>query len=527
MDWPLTIPEVLREAATRYGGAAAVVDVDAGVALSFVELLDEARRCARGFIAEGVSAGDRVALWAPNPYQWIVAALGIQLAGGVLVPISTRWKGSEAADVLERSGARALVTVRDFLGIDYVEQLSGFALPALKTVVTFGTEWQAFLGRGRQVGAHMVAARASAVLPSDGSDLMFTSGTTGRSKGVLATHGQTVRVFQSWSEIAGLLEGDQYLLVNPFFHTFGYKAGWLACLLRGATARPHAVFGASAVLDRVERERITVLPGPPTLYQSLLAAERGGRDLSSLRLAVTGASIIPVQLVHRMREELGFDTVLTAYGLTESTGVVTMCRPGDEIETIATTSGRAIPGVEVQVVDRQARPLAVGEPGEVRVRGYNVMNGYFEDAAATAQAIDRQGWLHTGDVGILDAQGNLHITDRIKDMFVTGGFNVYPAEVEAALLQHPAITAVAVVGIADERLGEVGAAFAVLRAPVKEEEIASWTRDRIANYKVPRRFTFVAELPLTASGKVNKVALREQSPSVLSAKFFAKPRAGH
>ncbi len=509
MDWPLTIPEVLREAAENYGDAAAVVDVDANVVLSFSALAEEARRCARALIGCGIAPGDRVAIWAPNSWEWMVAALGAQSAGAILVPVNTRWKGSEAADVLRRSRARALVTVSDFLGVDYEAAIAGADLPLLETIIVARgagssrtLDWNAFLERGASVDAHLVDDRLLSVKPSDPSDLMYTSGTTGRPKGVLTTHGQTVRVIQTWSEIAQLQRGDQYLIVNPFFHTFGYKAGWLACLLRGATARPHAVFDASAVLDRIEREKITVLPGAPTLYQSLLGADRSQRDLSSLRLAVTGAANIPVDLVRRMHEELGFDTVLTAYGLTECTGVVTMCRAGDPSEIIAGTSGRAIPGVEVRIASSE------GTPGEVCVRGYNVMKEYFDDPEATAQAIDGDGWLHTGDIGVLDAHGNLRITDRLKDMFIVGGFNVYPAEVEQALLLHPAVAQVAVVGVADERLGEVGAAFVVLRSAVTAAELIAWARERIANYKVPREVRFVDALPLTASGKVNKIELR-------------------
>ena len=316
---------------------------------------------------------------------------------------------------------------------------------------------------------------------SDLSDIIFTSGTTGRPKGAMTTHAQTLRTFAAWASVVGLTEGDRYLIVNPFFHTFGYKAGIIACLMTGATIVPEPVFDVDAVLARIEQERITVLPGPPTLYQSILDhPERDEFDLSSLRLAVTGAAVVPVELIRRMRSELTFDTVLTAYGLTESTGTVTMCRRGDDAEVIAHTSGRAIPGIEVRVVDDKGLELARGEPGEIVVRGYTVMAGYFEDPEATAEAIDADGWLHTGDIGVMDDAGNVRITDRKKDMFIVGGFNAYPAEIEGAFLGNDAISQVAVVGVPDPRMGEVGCAFVVPRpgASSGADELLAWARER-------------------------------------------------
>ena len=267
---------------------------------------------------------------------------------------------------------------------------------------------EAFLAAGEEVDPATFAARAAAVQPDDVSDLIFTSGTTGHPKGAAATHAQSLRTFGTWSSIVGLTAGDRYLVVNPFFHTFGYKAGILACLMAGATVVPEPVFDAAAVMARIGSERISVLPGPPTLYQTLLAdPRRAEHDLSSLRLGVTGAAVVPVELVQAMRDELGFDTVLTAYGLTESCGTVTMCRRSDPPEVVAATSGRAIPGLEVRAVDGGAE-VAPGEPGEIMVRGYTVMPGYWGNEAATAEAIDADGWLHTGDIGVLEPGRQRH-----------------------------------------------------------------------------------------------------------------------
>jgi acyl-CoA synthetase (AMP-forming)/AMP-acid ligase II len=513
-----TIPRLVQASAARYAEKKAVEDGD--IQLSFTELAEAGLRATRAFCAAGIEPGDRVGIWAPNVAEWIIAAIGLQSAGAVLVTLNTRFKGAEAAYVLRKSGARILCTMGDFLGVNYVEALRGEDLPGLEGIVVLreaaegATPWSDFLAGGDAVSEEQARARADSVSPDDLSDLIFTSGTTGRPKGVMTTHGQNLRAFEAWSEVVGLREGDRYLIVNPFFHSFGYKAGWLAAIMRGATILPHPVFDVPAVLERVDRERVTVLPGPPTLYQSILAhPDRERFDLSCLRLAVTGAAAIPVELIHRMRRELGFETIITGYGLTESTGPVTMCCEEDDAETIARTSGRAIPDVEVRCVDKEGKETPRGEPGEVVLRGYTVTKGYFDDPAETAKAIDADGWLHTGDIGIMDDRGYLRITDRIKDMFIVGGFNCYPAEVENLMHAWEDIQQVAVIGVPDERLGEVGMAF-VVPAPGAEltpDSVIAWCREKMANYKAPRRVEIVDSLPTNAMGKVTKFVLRERA----------------
>jgi acyl-CoA synthetase (AMP-forming)/AMP-acid ligase II len=513
-----TIPRLVLDAARRFAGRPALEED--GKRWTFEALAAEALRAAGAFAAAGLAPGDRVALWAPNGRGWVFAALGLQMCGGVLVPLNTRFKASEAGYILRKSRARVLVTVGEFLGARYVEMARSQALPDLERVLSLsgktpGAEaWEAFLAAGASVTETSARRRAEAVGPDDLADILFTSGTTGRPKGVMSTHLQNLRGFEAWTEVIGLREGDRYLIVNPFFHAFGYKAGWLACLMRGATMLPHAVFDVPQVLARVSRERVSVLPGPPAIYQSILMdPKRGEHDLSCLRLAVTGAAAIPVELVRRMRSELGFETVITGYGLTEASGIVTMCRHDDDPETIATTSGRAIPGVEVRCVDDAGSEVPRGEPGEVVVRGYNVMKGYFEEPDETAATIDASGWLHTGDVGVMDARGYLRITDRKKDMFIMGGFNCYPAEIDGLLFEHPEVAQVAVIGIPDERMGEVGMAFVVPRPGTRPtpESLIAWCREHMANYKVPRRVEIVDALPMNAAGKVQKFALRERS----------------
>lgn len=506
----------MRKAAARLPDKVAIENED-GSKLSFAELLAACQKAAGAFLAYGLAHGDRIAIWAPNSTEWIVATVGAQIAGGVLVPLNTRMKGREAAYILNRCGARLLFTVRGFLGADYPALLEGESLPSLERIVLFDgakpgdLTWQDFLELGKGTPDAAIDKALDALKGDDLCDILFTSGTTGRPKGAMCSHDQTVEAFRIWAETVGITDSDRYLIVNPFFHSFGYKAGWLACLITGATILPHAVFDAEAVIARIARDRISVIPGPPTLYQSMLTSEaRKTADFSSLRLAVTGAAAVPRILVERMHDELGFDAVLTAYGLTETCGVVSVCSRTDSPERVSQTSGRPMPGVEIRCVDSQGRDVPTGEPGEILVRGFNVMKGYFDDPEATAEAIDPQGWLKTGDIGILDAEGYIRITDRAKDMFIVGGFNCYPAEIEELLLEHPAISQVAVVGIPDERMGEVGKAFVVLRpgATLSEADLIAWSRNAMANYKVPRSVEFVAALPTTASGKVQRFALR-------------------
>ncbi len=507
---PATGPAALARAAREYGGDVALEE--AGRRWTYLELEAEVRSAAAGFVAYGVQHGDRVAIWAPNTARWIVAALGAQSVGAIVVPLNTRLKGREAAYILNRSGARILVQVHELLGTRYAELLAGESLPLLeRRIVLDGPDWAAFLAAGATVAQHDLTARMARLRGEDIADILFTSGTTGQPKGVMSSHAQNIRVFDAWSSIVGLEHGDRYLIVNPFFHAFGYKSGWLACLLRGATILPLAIFDAEVVMQRIVTDRISVLPGPPTLFQSLLTSrERAPVDVSSLRLAVTGAANVPVTLIERMRSELGFRTVITGYGLTESTGCVSMCRRGDSPERIARTCGAPLPGVEVRAVDEAGHEVPRGSEGELLVRGYNVMLGYFDDEAATRAAIDSDGWLHTGDIGVMDESGYLRITDRKKDMFIVGGFNCYPAEIENLLGAHPAVAQVAVAGAPDERMGEVGHAYVVLRPGVTLDEpsLIAWCRENMANYKVPRRVHFMDALPTTASGKVQRFALR-------------------
>ena len=471
-----TIPEMVLSAADRFGDAEAVVD--GPLRLTFTQVVDRIRCAAGAFADLGVGKGERVAIWAPNSAEWIIAAFGLLTAGGILVPVNTRFKTEEAGDIIFRSGAKAVLVQKGFLGQDYTA-------PAGIPVIDLKSD---FLASGSPF--------QRAVSGTDISDVIFTSGTTGRPKGAMMNHLQTLRMYEEWATLADLREGDRYLQINPYFHTFGLKAGLITSFLRGATMLPVAVFDVDMVVDLIGRERITMLPGPPTLYHSLLTV-RDKAKLSTLRAGVTGAADIPVELVRRIHGELPFQTLMTGYGLTEA-GNVTLSRPGDSFEDVATTAGLPCEGVEVRIAD----------DAEILARGYNVMQGYLDDPAATAEAIDGDGWLHTGDLGKFDDAGRLRVVGRKKDMFIVGGFNAYPAEIEGFLLEHPAVAQAAVIGIPDDRLGQVGKAIVVAKTKVSEDDLLTWCRERMAGFKVPRSIEFRDELPLNATGKVMKDQLR-------------------
>jgi len=516
-DGWVTIP-AMTAAAARFGARLSVADGE--TRLTYAELVDAARAFGAALVASGVQAGDRVAIWCFNSARWIVAALGIWEAGATVVPINTRFKAREAGDILARSHARLLVTVTTFLDVDYLALLdgSGIDLPDLETVVVAhgagpapAVDWLEFISRADTPGRREeLRRRATAVRPDDPSDILFTSGTTGIPKGVVQTHSRTLSVSTDWLQMAQLGPDDRYLMVNPYFHMFGLKAGILASVGSGATMFPQAVFDVRHVLATVEKAAITVLPGAPTIYQSILdCPDRDRYNLASLRLAVTGAADIPVELIRRIRAELPFRAVIAGYGLTEA-GTATATSADDDPETVARTVGRARPSFELRIVDGAGRDVPPAQPGEVLLKGASVMSHYLDDPSATAEVLSPDGWLRTGDIGAVDDRGNLRIVGRAKDMFIVGGFNAYPAEIENFLLEHPDIEQAAVIGVPDARLGEVGMAFVVARrgSSPSAETIIEWARARMANYKVPRSVEFVEDLPYNATGKVVKDVLR-------------------
>jgi acyl-CoA synthetase (AMP-forming)/AMP-acid ligase II len=497
---------MLRDQAAHHPDATVIAEGGARVTLS--ELRAASAEVARGLIALGVEPGDRVAMWGLNSAYWVTHAFGIWDAGAVIVPLSSRFKGIEAAQLIEKTGAKVLITGEG----PTAAPLAGLLppLPGLShTVVPPASELPALAAR---VSAREAEDRALAVRPEDLCEIMSTSGTTGTPKGVMLDHAQVVRGYWDWSEIVTLDEHDRYPVIAPFSHGFGLNAGLVACVMRRATMLPIPIFSPDALMSLISAERVTILAGPPTLFHRILdELERGSWDVSSLRVAICGAAAVPATLITRLVERAGLERVINAYGLMEGT-VVSMTRAGDPIEVVAGTTGRTVPGIEVKIVDDDGKEVAPGERGEILQRGYGVMRGYWDDPEKTAEAVDPDGWLHTGDVGVLDERGNLAIVDRKKELYIVNGFNVSPAEVESLLLREGSLAQVAVVGVPDPATGEAGVAYAVPRpgATVDPAALIAWARENMSNYKVPKRVVVVGSLPTNVNGKIDKIALRRR-----------------
>jgi acyl-CoA synthetase (AMP-forming)/AMP-acid ligase II len=516
-----TVVDLLRDGARRHGDRPAIID--GATTLGYRELEATAHRVGAALLAHGVRPGDRVAVWSPNRWEYAATFLGAQCVGASLVPLNTRYKGHEAHEVLARSRAGTLVVARGFLGTDHLRMLTDAGaeiapgsdavwpgLPGLHLVVDLGEGgagdlpgpvlgWTDLLASADRCKPGALRSAMDEVTSETVCDILFTSGTTGSPKGVVSTHAQSVGAALAWAAGAGLTPEDRYAVVNPFFHSFGYKAGVLASLSAGAAVLPVETYDAVSLMELIQEQRVTVLPGPPTLFLGLLHHPRlADFDLSSLRFATCGATAVAETLFDDMVAVLGFDEVKQAYGLTECV-VVTMSRDGEPLAHVRGTTGPPVPGLEVRL----------GGDDEILVRGALVMQGYFEDPDETTRAIDADGWLHTGDVGRVDEHGCVTIVDRIKDLVIVGGFNVSPVEVEHVLARHPAVAESAVVGAPDERMGAVCHAYVVLRPghAVGPDELTPWLRERLANYKVPRLVTVVDELPRNAAGKVLKTAL--------------------
>ena len=518
-DSASTIPATMRATAARHPDRDALVDAE--VRLTYRELDAAVIEAARGLLAMGVRPGDCISVWAQNCWQWCVACLGIAAAGGVLVPINTRFRGKEAAYLVEDSESVALFTTSGFLDANYPEILraAGPQFRDLPVVVMDGEasgkdlSWQGFIDRGAAISESDAIARLEAVQPDDLADIMYTSGTTGFPKGVMQTHGKNIIAMRSLAKAFDLTSSDRNLVLAPLFAQFGLRCGLYIDIIEGAASVLDSVFDGQRIIDLVEREKITTLPGLPTILAALLSPLAKGRDLSSLRVTITGSTVIPEELVINLLENKVFDHVLTAYGLTEACGPVAVSSLTDTPAQVSTYAGRVLNHLELKVVDAEGVTLAPNERGELLVRASTVMNGYLNDPQQTAEAIDPDGWLRTGDIGLVNEHGYVQITGRLKDMVIVGGLNVYPAEVEATIREHVAVHDVALIGIPDERLGEVGMAFIVPEpgTTFDANALRSWCREMLANYKVPRVFAEIDALPLNSSLKVDKPALRHRS----------------
>ena len=511
-----TIPRMVLASCDQHRERTAVVDGKRR--LGFQDLADEMLQVGSALVERGVRPGDRVAVWAPNSAVWVIAALGALSAGAWLVPVNTRYTPREVQYLLDKTEAKALMLSSGFMGIDpgqldvagsagdWHSNLIDLPLPG----ESHTESWATFKATGTDRGLEELRERIANGSPADISDIMFTSGTTGRPKGVMLRHGTSLEAYEAMNAGFGLETGDVHLVVPPFFHCFGYKAGWMLDLMLGATCVPMPVLTGDAVVQLIENEHVTHVSGPPTLFATIIDhPRRDSFDLSSLRVAFLAATTIPERLVTRLHKELNIELVMTGYGLTENHATGAFTRPGTPLELVSKTVGQLWPGIEARIVDENGEAVPRGERGEILLSGYPLMSGYYEDQQAT-ESVVKDGWLHTGDIGSLDADGYLRILDRKKDMYIVGGFNVAPAEVEETLLGLPYVAQVAVIGVPDQRLDEVGAAYIVLREGSEGDaaDVVSFARERLANFKVPRHVRFVSSLPMNSTGKVMKAELR-------------------
>ena len=515
---PATDPNIYQtfvSVAQRWPQAIAVSDE--GAEISYAALVERSRKVAAALMAAGIGKGDAVAIWSVNRLEWIVAALGIQAAGGVLVPLSTRLRAAEVSGIMRRARVRLLFCDRRFGSYDFPEAVACQELPDLQQVVCFddagdhaiGFDLFAASGSGIDDGA--IDARIASITSDDIVDILFTSGTTGAPKGVPLTHRQSILACESMqTQIIRFEPGDCFCVIFPFAHNAGYRAGWQISLLYGVRVVPVRSYEAGDMLTLLDREKPVYVPAAPPVFRAMLDhPDRTRFDLSSVRIAATGGTDVPVALVGDMWRDLGVRHVITGYGLTETAGLGTTSRPGDPDEVVARTAGRPYSGLEIKCVDVDFNPVPSGTPGEIVVAGEAILKTYFEDPAATAAAFTPDGFFRTGDIGTFDAAGNLAITGRLKDMYLVGGFNCYPAEIEQMLRTIDGVSDVAVIGVPDDRLGEVGHAFVVKdsRGTLTDADVIAWARLNMANYKVPRGVTFIDQLPRNPQGKVIKTEL--------------------
>jgi acyl-CoA synthetase (AMP-forming)/AMP-acid ligase II len=521
-----TLSSVLRDTTSKFPNRPAILD-PGGRRLTYAELDQEASRLARGLLDLGVGKGDKVGLWMPNNPEWVVAYFAIARVGAVVVPMNTRYKTHEVEYILGNSEATTLFAVDSFVGIDYLSMIDEIRpkLPNLKHVVIVGKtgkdmhRWDDVVARGTRLLADgKLEAREKLCDPKDNVFILYTSGTTGNPKGAMLSHHNIAKNAEQVTEVLRASEKDAFLLAVPFFHCFGCVMGIAGAITWGASLIPMAVFKPREALELIERFGVTVLYGVPTMFVLELEEVRKGKpegskyQISTLRTGIMAGAPCPVEVMRGTMNELHCN-VSIAYGLTEASPVITMTRFDDSIERRVETVGRALGGIEVKIADDDTKSVGMGETGELACRGYNVMLGYYKMADKTAESIDKDGWLYSGDLATMDAEGYVRIVGRKKDMLITGGFNVYPAEIEEYLFTHPDVLNVSVIGVPDPVMGEVAAVYVIPRegATIDPQEIVDSCAKEIANFKVPRYVVVVKELPMTQSGKIQKFRLREMA----------------
>jgi fatty-acyl-CoA synthase len=543
---------VLDAAAARWPGSDALVVVDQGVRWSWRELRERAQRLGAGLLASGLRPGERVGVLAPNRAEWLLAQFGTAYAGLILVNINPAYRTGELEYALNKVGCRALITETRFKTSDYLAMLLELApemaagepgrlraarVPELRTVIHLGDDavpgaWRlaAIIERGNETWLQALAATAAGLDFDAPVNIQFTSGTTGAPKAATLSHHNIVNNAAMSAAIMKFTSADRLCVPVPMYHCFGMVLGTLLCATAGAAiVFPSAGFDARAALQAIQRERCTAVHGVPTMFIAMLD-EPGFADyeLASLRTGIMAGAPCPVELMHRVMDDMHMAEITIGYGMTETGPLATQTLPGDPLERRVETVGRALPDVEIKVVGPEGDIVPLGEPGELCIRGYNVMRGYWGDPDKTAEDIDAAHWIHTGDIGTMDAGGYLRIVGRIKDMLIRGGENIYPREIEDFLYTHPKIEQVEVVGVPDPKYGEEIAACVRLRDGERatEDEIREFCRGRLAHFKIPRYVRFVEGFPMTVTGKVQKFVLREQLTEELGLGNTTRTRTG-
>ncbi len=516
-DQPLleeTIGANLERTVRRFGGREALVVRHQQLRYTYDEFDQAVDLLARGLLLRGIEVGDRVGMWSPNCAEWVLLQYATAKVGAILVNINPAYRTSEVEYALVQSGCRLLVSAPSFKSSDYRAMLAEVAPPTLEEVVFLGSEQWTGLSVPGKVTAGDLAVRQRSLDPAQPINLQYTSGTTGFPKGATLSHRNILNNGYFVGELCRYTEADRVCVPVPFYHCFGMVMGNLACTSHGATiVVPGPAFEAGAVLAAVEAERCTSLYGVPTMFiGELEALDSASVDLSSLRTGIMAGAPCPVETMKRVMSDMHMTEVTICYGMTETSPVSTQTRVDDDLDKRVTTVGRTHPHVESKIVDPDTgATVPRGVSGEVCTRGYSVMIGYWNDPQRTAESIDADGWMHTGDRGTMDADGYVSIVGRIKDMIIRGGENVYPREIEEYLLTHPEIVDAQVVGVPDTKFGEQVMAWIITRSgsSLDAEGVREYCRGRIAHYKVPAHVAFLHEFPMTVTGKVQKYKLRE------------------
>lgn len=526
-DTPLlttTIGDAFDATAARYADREALVEFATGRRWTWAELQRDADRLARALLASGIAAGDRVAIWAPNCAEWTLTQVATAKAGIILVNVNPAYRTHELSYALNQSGARMVIAATEFKSSDYVAMVQQVLpdSPQVREVVHIGTEsWERLLARADRVDEVALAERAAALSPDDPINIQYTSGTTGFPKGATLSHTNILNNGHFVTELIGLTEVDRLCIPVPFYHCFGMVMANLGCITHGTTmVIPAPGFDPRVTLATVEAERCTGLYGVPTMFIAMQNhPDFASFDLSSLRTGIMAGSICPVEVMRRCLDEMHMAEVSIAYGMTETSPVSCQTRVDDDVERRTATIGRAAPHVEIKVVDPvTGETLPRGEAGEFCTRGYSVMLGYWDDPEKTAEAIDADGWMHTGDLAVMREDGYCTIVGRIKDMVIRGGENIYPREIEEFLYAHPDVEDVQVIGVPDEKYGEELCAWIKVREgadPLDADAVRAYASGRLAHYKIPRYVLVVDEFPMTVTGKIRKVQMREETAARL------------